>query len=394
MRARGVQCDGRGVIRGLFLFGVVATLGLACEREKPAPTAPAADAGAKQVPQPPPASADAGAADAAKPLAVPAPPAAFAPPWTTLAPPWEELKKSLAGVEAGKMSGEAWGTDTVVRGIVRAQCGSGAMLQAVFESKDGFGVTPAMPLRFFGLQTGKAVTYTENNLFTVTVNFSEDTPERLAGSLRITYEEHGKDKTFIDLTVDAKPMPMLLEPRLQGKGNLPEFPACHPSGRFYAKTADGRTALGFLNATVSEDGAVVVMTPLLSPQTGIRVVAMSREGLREPWTLDLGRDAEGAPARMLVTAFYTPELTSPSTAEGGNIGTEQVVTVRQGQATIQYARGKRPEVKIRMEELRIPELLEGPLRGTTFSEFVIEAVGHPGDVYPGAPPAEPLVPTE
>lgn len=391
MRTRRVQRCGRGLVRGLFLSAMVAGLWAGCDKappaKKPDVSAAPADVGEAHVD----AGSAAVAADAAPDLPPPPPPE-FTPPWTTLAPTLKELDKQLGDTQVGKMSGEAWGTDAAVAAIVRAQCGSGSLLQAVFRTAKGLRVSPAMPVRFFGLATKKPVTYKEG-AFTVTANFSEDTPERLAGSLKIVYDEHGQEKTFIDMTVDGKPLPMLLEPRMDGKGTFPEFRACHPSGRFYAKTADGRVVQGLLNASLSSDGTGAVLTALFTDQTGLRIVAYSANPLDKPWTIDLSKDTEGSPVRLVVDAFYTPELTSPETALGGNIGSEKTATARQGLAELTWQRrSKRGTIGLRFKDLRIPELLDGPLRGTTFTELVIDAVGFPQDEYPDAPSAEPLEP--
>lgn len=384
MLSRFVEQSGRGFIRGLFLSGVILSFA-ACDKDKPAKP----DVGKTVVDVGPPLDA-AVAEDLGAPDLPPPPPQEFAPPWAELSPSWTDLKKSLGDTQIGKISGEAWGEERPVRAVVRSHCGSGALFQAVFESDKGLQVTPAMPVRFIGVATKKAITYSEGP-FEVTVNFSADTPERLAGSMKITYEEHGQQKTFIDLTVDGKPLPMLLEPKLSGEGRLPEFQSCHPSGRFMAKTKDGRQAAGFVFAAASSDAKGVILTPLLSAQTGLKIVAYSEEPLKDPWTVNLAKDIEGSPVQVAITAFYTPELTTPETAQGPNLGSEQKVTVRHGLAVVEWTtKNKRPQVKLRLTDLRIPELIEGPLRGTTFEEIVIEAEGVPQGVYPDPPPATPL----
>lgn len=382
---------GRGWVRGLFLSAAIVAA-VACDKRPDKPESNAQsqpDVGAQAA-----ASTDARLdidADATSGQAA-TPPQPFDPPWTELAPSWNEVASAVADQEIGKMSGEAWGTDAVVRGVVRSQCGSGALIQVVFEGEQGLRVSPAMPVRFIGLATGQPVTYREGN-FEVTLNFERDDAERLAGSLKIAYEEHGQDKTFIDLVVDGKPMPMLLEPKLDGEGRLPEFHACHPSGRFYARTTDGRQASGYVYGARSEDGQRIVIVPLLTANTGLRVVAFSRDVLGEPWTVDLSKDVSDAPVQVGITAFYTPELTAPETARGPNIGNEQTVTVRRGSVEVGWAkRKKNPFVTLKLRDVQIPELIAGPLRGITFEEFVIEVEGYPHGIYPEPPVAEPLRP--
>ncbi len=379
---------GRGWVRGLFLFTVLAAC--ACDKTPPTPVAP--DLGPKQTIDAGTRADAAGPADAQVDVAPP-PPTPFSPPWNELAPTWDELSKTISDTVVGTMSGEAWGNDVPVHALVRSQCGGGSLLQAVFKSDKGLRVSPVMPVRFFGLPTsGKPVVYKEGG-FTVTSTFTSDTPERVAGTFVVKYDEHGQEKTFIDLTVDARPLTMLYEPMLDGKDNVPQFQSCHPSGRFYARAEDGRVAQGFLYAGASADGNGIVLTPHLTDRTGLRIVLYSQRELSTPWTLDLSKANDSGPVRVVVDALYTPELTSPAEAAAQNIGSPQTVSVRTGSAEVVWTRkGKSPELSVRFTGLRIPELIEGPLRGTTFTELLIEATAVGEGVYPPSPPAEPLTP--
>ena len=381
MRGSRVEPAGRGRVRGLFLFAAMAVG--ACDKPEPPPAPEVVeDVGPKEV-------ADTGST-ADVPVEV-VPPAEFDPPWTALAPPWSEVSATIASTSIGKVSGQAWGTDSPVHGIVRASCGNGTLLQVIYKTGAGLRVTPAMPVRFFGLPTsGETVAYSEGG-FDVKSTFTHDTPERLAGRFVVTYDEHGQEKTFMDLTVDGKPMTTLYEPRLDGEANVPEFQSCHPSGRFIAETADGRTAQGFMNGVLSPDGKGMAITALLSDRSGLRIVIYSDEALDEPWTMDLSKSTTGGPVRVVVEALYTPELTAPTEAKAQNLGTLQTTGVREGTVTMTWDRkGKKSDVVLRFTNLRVPELIGGPLRGATFTHFVIEAAGTPPDAYPDPPPAEPL----
>ena len=395
MPGDGMKRSGRGWVRGFFASGQVLLFGalivaLGCDGNKPAESAsPPPEPDAARAPVPDAATADAAEVSADLTEAAPVP-QALDPPWTTLAPSWKEVKAQVSEQDIGRMSGQAWGDDVVVRGIVRTQCGSGAILQAIFQGKKGLQVTPPMPVRFFGLGTKKEVTYQEGT-FMVTVNFSHDDDTRLAGSLQITFDEDGKEQKFIELKVDGTPIPMLLEPQLSGEGRLPEMHNCYPNGRFVARTADGRQARGFVHIGMSDDRRGVVAIPLLTPQTGLQIAAASRDRLTEKWHEDLSAETATAPRKVVIEAFHTPQLTSPEQAASGNLGTQQKVTVRRGNVEVFWdSKSKAPKVSMRLTDLDIPELIEGPLRGTKIQELVIEGVGVTQGKYPKPPPAEPL----
>ena len=378
----------RGIYRGFF--ACVVMLCAACDKTStPSKNVAAADAG----------STDAGTADALGTDDATAPedgfvdagvarapePEPFDPPWTVANPPWAELKESIAGQDVGRLSGEIYGDDKVVRAVVRTQCGGGTMLQAVYQDERRLRVTPAMPLRFIDLATGKAVTYEENE-FRVTVDFDEDRPDRLKGHLKIEYDDEGEGKSYVDLKVDAEPLDLPLEPRLEHDERVPEFHPCHPSGWFRARAADGREAEGMLNATLSPDGNAAVISVLLSPQTGLRIVVVRRKGAEGPVEIDLGDVDDTADLKIIPEAFFRPELTDASEALGGNLGAEETANLRRGNVVVAFADGKRPKVSLRFTELAIPMLLDGPLRGTTFDELKIEARAFPAETYPSLPP--------
>lgn len=392
MRPPRIGLAGRGMVRGLFAFIVMPSIVMVAACDKSA-TEPVQNSTATQstATQTVADKVDTTAEVEAEPAEAPAP-VPFAAPWTSVSPSWKELSTQIADQVAGKMSGEAWGTDAKVVAVARVACGSGTLLQTVFETGKGLRVAPPMPVSFFSLATQKPVVYQDGG-FEITVNFTEDTPERLAGSLKITYEEHGKTKTFIDMEVDAKPLPWLLEPRLDGDVNVPEFQQCHPSGRFYAKAADGRTTSGYLYAGASPDARSVVLSALFVENAGLRIVVMTGEPLKERWTADLSKDATGAPVRLLVETFHTPELTAVTEAQGGNVGREKKAGVRRGAVEVGWKeQGKSPEVELTFTDLELSELIDGPLRGTTLTELRIVAKAYPSNQYPAPPPAELLGP--
>lgn len=391
MRTQSVQSyPGRGMVRGLFACAALVFATSACDKS---PDSKNATVDAAMTTAATATTPDGGvdvAVDVATELAEPEP-VEISPPWKSASPPWEELKKSIADKQVGTLSGEMFGEEKPIRAIVRSHCGGGAVLQAVWEAETGLQVTPGMPVQFFDLATQNLVSYNDGN-FDVTLNFEEDSGERLAGTFRIGYSQRGEPKTFIDMQVDGEPLSMLLRPRMPGEGQFPEFHSCHPSGRFYVRLPDGRETSGLLNATASKNGKALVATVLLDEQTGLRfVVGKIEEGWKGPAAIDLESPAADAPIRVLVESFHTPELTAASEAKAGNIGREKTSNVHRGTGTVTWSmQAGRPRVELEVTDLAIPVLLDGPLRGTTLSKVKIDAVAYRPGEYPTPPPTDPL----
>lgn len=319
---------------------------------------------------------------------------------TPLRLPWVDRPSTLDELDLptepiGTLSGEIFGKERPVRAVSRVDCGAGTILQAVFEDERGeLRVTPGMGVRFFGLPKDE-VSYQDKD-FELTLSFSHDTPERLKGALSISY---GEGRTYAELEVDGDPLPFLLEPRLAGDGEVPLFEGCFPNGYVLIEDAEGDEHRGYVNATrydAKGHGAVVVK-PLLHANAGLEIAI----GLRdkdaehtEPVALPLaeGRNpVAGQDVVVFVEAWYAPELAPPAEAAGMNIGKQQKVNVRDGEAEIALTkqRGKW-YLELTLTDVRVPSLIDGPLSGRTLRRVEIAAwpvapgeIGEIGDVEPG-----------
>lgn len=373
----------RGVLRGFFVLCLCFCALAACDRKQPkgagSSEAKTDDAGGAESAAD--AAVDSSATEQDVPTTVEAPAEPIRVPWTTPPRELKALRTAFPDTPVGTLSGEIFGTDRPVRHIIRAQCGAGSVLQAVYEDAEGtLRVTPGMAVRFFGLQTGHPATYSEGD-FGLTVDFDHDTPERLAGHLRITYQERGLEKVYADLKVDGAPTTMLLPPRVEGKGRMPLFEQCFPNGYFRAVEEDGTEHHGLLHVTDVKGKGAPLARPLFGEGTGLRIFVLPPKPNKAveteaPLELAEARQPGTRPAAVLIEAFRVPELTAPSQAQSGNIGEEKTVQVHEGTAQFEVGReGGAPRLTMVLRDVKIPMLLDGPLHGKTFS--VIEIDAHP-----------------
>lgn len=332
---------------------------------------------------------DQGVPDAA---AKASPPLPLRLPWTT-APlaPEDVAKIATDATPIGKLSGEVYGKDSPVYKVLRHDCGAGTILQAVYQHEGKVQVTPGMPVRFFGLATGKPVRYGEGE-FEVTVDFKEDAPQRLQGALSIGYVEEGRLKLYAHLEVDGAPTVGLVPPKLSGEGKLPSFPQCVSSGYIRLKEKGQPEQFGYVNALDAPPG-VASIRPMLSAQDGLRIHIVPPPGAKgvkteAPMELVKAKEKRTYPAVVLVDAWHLPELAAPAEANGGNVGREQTVGVTRG--TIEFeisGKGSKQRVHALLRNVEIPELVEGRLRGRQLEELEIDAslFGPKGGTLPPAP---------
>ncbi len=387
-----VGTPGRGFLRGFFVLVLALWLCCSCDRKGPDVTP---DASTEENSEPGATTGsvvDAGeSADVGAAANTPAP---IEAPWTRRPEALSALEEEVAGRDIGRLSGEIFGQDRVVRHVVRAQCGAGSVLQVIYDEDGALRVTPGMAVRFFGLQTGQPVTYTEGD-FEITVDFDHDTPDRLAGHLRITYREDGVERVYADLNVDGRPSTMLRAPNLRGKGRMPLFEQCFPNGYFRAVEADGTEHRGLLHVTDVKERGAPLATLLFGVGTGVRVFVVPPRPNR-PFETDNALELAEArapgtrPAAVLASAFHVPELTEPSDARAGNIAEEQSVHIHSGTAEFALRReGGTWHFTMAARDVEIPVLLDGPLHGKTFAVIEIDAYPTPPGEVPELSDAAP-----
>lgn len=384
MRFRARSERNRGGLRGFFVVGIAgAFLAGSCDKSGASSDAPPAPTPKPDAAQPARVDAavpeSAGASDTGSvtsPAVEEAPPA-LALPWQTPTPTLEDL--ALPATPVGTLSGVIFGEDRPVRAVVRAACGAGTVLQAVYENPKGqLRVTPGMAVRFFGLPS-KTASY-EDGDFAVTASFAHDEPQRLQGTLDIRYGEEVASKTYARLQVDAAPVRMLMEPRLDGDGNVPRYDHCLANGFVRVQEADGKVHHGYANAIdVPANGASILRVPL-AENAGLQIVMARRDPkkpIAEPLQLTFAearKPAVGQEAAIFVEAWWVPELAPPSEARGINTGTEKTVNVREGKAELRLTkiRGKW-YLTLNLSEVSVPTLIDGPLHGKKLSMVQIAA---------------------
>ena len=329
--------------------------------------------------------------------------AAVEPAPVPLAPPWRTGRRTLSEVATafpaepiGTLSGVLYGTDRPVRAIVRADCGAGTVLQAVYETPDGaLQVTPGMALRFLGLATKRPATYSEGD-FEVKMAFDRDDAELLSGSLDITFHGRGKAEPYASLRVAGKPLTTMLEPRVDGAKELPGFEHCMPNGYMRVVEADGTEHLGLVHVTRLEKASGLSVRALLTESSGLRIV-IGRRDIAQPTAqpvalglADARKLAAGEDTVVLVEAWHLAQLAPPAEATGVNLGTERTVQVREGSTTLTLTKPRgRWKLDLTLSDVSIPILIDGPLRGKKLETVQIAAWPSPPAMVPeelGSPP--------
>jgi len=388
MRRRARGETNRGTLRGFFVLLVCSGAAFSCDKSAPAdgPAGPTPDAAAL-VPQARDATPDVGASEVAvAPTEVPPP--ALRPPWTDPPVTLSALEKSLPAEPIGTLTGVIFGESRPVRAVVRAACGAGTVLQAVYENEEGrLMVTPGMAVRFLGLPSN-AASYQDAG-FDVTVHFPHDDSDRLQGTLDIRYEEHGEVRSYAKLVVDGDPLETLLEPRLSGDGNVPMYEHCLPAGYALVVEGDGTEHRGYLSAIHVPESGAIILRLLLAEGSGLQIIVGLRDPKKpivEPLKLTLTearKPGPGQEAVAFVEAFDVAELAPHSEATGINVGSEKTVNAREGLAefSLTKVRGKW-YLDMTLSDVAISTLIDGPLRGKKLSKIRIAAWPAPRGTAP------------
>lgn len=302
-------------------------------------------------------------------------------PQLRVAPPTlKELAQTLKE-PIGRLDGESVGGESELLGVTRVSCGEGVLLQPIFKNKKG-RLQVGVPTR---LDVGHLVTKTgiryEDGPFTIQANFSEDTPERLAGTLEITYKLPGKTGTAMRLDVDGKPIQAQLPPTLDAKKKgLPFYSRCTPTGYFRAWSGE-EDVRGFVNILdVNKSGAPLVSI-VTSPYETIQILVVpptTNYPFPTPITLDLeeARERGHTPANVVAKVLQVPPAVAEEDASGKNLGLVKEATIFKGQATLTLVQGKDKKwvLKMTLNDVVMPDGLSGVLRDRVFERIEIEGI--------------------
>lgn len=291
--------------------------------------------------------------------------------------PLTALDETIDGPVLGALQGEAFGDSSAVYGVVRLNCGAGTILQPIFRRtpESNLEVAPPIPVQFYGLQTGRPVTY-EDEGFRVTVDFEEDSPDRLAGEFSITYKAGTEERIYARMTYDGPPLSSSFPPRMEGDGELPIYPDCFPSGYYAATTSDGETRYGLIRIVDIDGRGVPFARLLVGDKSALQLMVIPRNpgnGIDPPAKVELAdaRRTEGD-LGVLVDAHHRPELIEPSEAIGGNLGTLQESKVLQGTASVRiFEQGGDHYFAGNFEDVRVSSIIDGPLSGLEFDQIRI-----------------------
>ncbi len=294
----------------------------------------------------------------------------------TIAPPFSELKKELT-TPIGKVSGDIFGSDNDVYAVSRTNCGDGSVLQIVYKSGTEFQVSHPISVPFLGLNTKKPVSHTDSNGFTITVNFVEDRPEKLAGSLRIDFSDHeGKKKNYIDFKIDGQPRAYLLPTKMKGKGTLPTYASCAPTAYVGIKQPTKDWVYGYAHIRnvggmdlpeirlmfSDRDGMDLVLIPL---KRGQEIPANSKIDVAT------ARKRGKNPAVLKIETWRIDEIAEPVDAIGANLNKLAKTLLLNGKATVGLKKAKPWNVDIRLEDFSISSMMTGPFQDEVFSEIRI-----------------------
>ncbi len=354
----------------IFIVLVCAVLS-GCDSKAPK----AADAGAPPV-------ADASGGDAAVDAAASdtrvveeAPPGPL--PTSPLAPPASpsDVEKLAPAESFGTISGPIFGAGSKIHAMIRTSCGDGTVLKPIFRRAPDakLEVGTAIPLQFYNLATGRPVTYNEGD-FEVTVNFAEDSDERLRGKLKITFEELGEEKTYAEIEYDGPTISTMVPPSMEGSGNVVTYPKCFPNGYFQLVEKDGSTTYG-LTRIVDVEGAAIAQL-MVGEASMMQIMATARDAKKG---IDPAQKVESSEARrtagnvaMLFDVIHRPQLIEPAEAVGANLGTVQQAKMVEGTATLRiYKSGGNRYFDAAFDDVRVSSILDGPLSGREFESMKI-----------------------
>lgn len=307
-----------------------------------------------------------------------------------LAPDFNDLKKELK-TPIGKISGEIYGKDNDVYSVSKTQCGEGSVLQVVFKSGEDFQISPPIPVRFLGLATKKTVSYEEGR-FKISVDFSEDSPDKLKGNFRIDFVDNdGNQKNYINLNVDGATKSYLLPVKMKGSGTLPKYEWCAPTAYVGVKQKDKDWIYGYAHITNVKNANIPKVRMMLSDRDGIDMLLIPlARGLEIPdgTKIDIAtaREAGKNPAVLKIETWRLDEIAKPEAATGGNLQKLATALLLDGSAVVGLKKGKPWNVDIQIKDFEISSLMVGPFQDEAFSEIrVFGNLGEPNEMASSLP---------
>jgi len=294
-------------------------------------------------------------------------------------PSLKELAKALQE-PIGKLDGEGFGGETDLLGVARVSCGEGVLVQPIFKNKKGV-VQVGIPTR---LDVGHLVTKTgiryQDGPFTIQANFSEDTPERLTGTLNVGYRMEGRTGTAVRMEVDGKPILAQFPPTLAGQKGLPFYSRCTPTGYFRAWSGE-EDVRGYANVlNVNKSGAPLVSI-VVSPYETLQFLIVpptKNYPFPTPITLDFEKAQERGhtPANLVAKVLQVPPAVAEEDASGKNLGLLKEASILRGQANLTLNQGKDKKwvLKMTLTDVVMPDGLSGVLRNRTFERIEIEGI--------------------
>ncbi len=313
-----------------------------------------------------------------------------------LSPPLRHIPRDFTALEEELESAEPVGTirgqifdDAELLGMVREECGEGAILQPIFRQKGELRVGTPIRLPLFHLATREPVQF-EDRIFEIDSKFEEDSAERLAGRLAITYQSDDGPKTFIEFEVDTRPMRGLLEPRLDGEGKLPSYPRCTPTG--YARVeADERTSNFLVHTMNVDEKGVPWVWVVLRDSTVLQLMVIPPkpdteiEGLESPLGVAAARDRDSRPAVVIGKFLHSKRIVPDAEATSENRVPPIEASLLDGSITELSLVKESGEWRLRMklEQIMITEMLGSDLAGRTIDSLQIDTfLAPPNDLEP------------
>jgi hypothetical protein len=289
----------------------------------------------------------------------------------------DDLPRQTTAEPRGTISGEAFGENSPLYALVRNECGEGTVIRAIFRAdpEGELQVSPPIPLQFYGLQTGRPVTYDDND-FEVTVDVEIDTEKRFKGEVKVTFNRLGEENVYAHIVYDGPPVLEVVPPSLKGKGDLVHHPSCYPSGYVSLTEKDGTTQTGLVRIVDLEKRGAAYSRVMIGSDTSLQILVVSRDpksGIDPAQTvlLEDARRTDGE-VGVLFDVSYRPELTVPAEAIGANLGTLKKTKVIDGKATVRiWTEAGKTYFEGIFENVAISSIFEGPITGRNFEKIHI-----------------------
>lgn len=332
------------------------------------------------------------------------------PPWTTSNALLSELATTWPEEPRGTLSGELFGKNLPVLGMVRTLCGFGTVFQVVYQDPvQGILTTSPVLVQAVTFPKGVGFSYKEGG-FVISGEVTEDSDARFQGHFSVISLR--TRKPFWDVVYDGPVLDMLIPPVLpKGFPVSPTYAECYASGHFSVTTnaPTNNKAAGLLHARdARDDGSPVIRVPL-TPRDTLRIHIHNPRpdnpmSLKSASSVRNLRRSRSSP-RVLVDLIHIPEdedaaqedIAGPSMK---GLLSAQTIPILEGTMWLETKLvdqdKKHPpawHVAVSLAGLVMPDDIDSPLASATLKTLSIDAfLISPQEPRPMMPPRRELNP--